>query len=364
MTPPLALNTKNWKIKTPNGFLPFAGVSLMGQKQLYKLIFDDETTIECSANHVFYTEDEREIRTKELSIGLTLIGITNKTLVNIIPTIVEETFDIIEVEGQHQFFANGLLCHNCQFISTDPLLFNTIIMQNITQEVRLVKPYGTISDVIFFKAPVQNATYLIGVDPATGSGSDYTTFVGFSFPDLEQVCEWRSNTMSSHKAYQILKKVFGIYEKANCQIYFSVENNGVGEGILSLHEADENPIECAELVSEPGAKRRGMTTTGKSKMKACITIKEMVETLSMVVKSKVLVEEMKQYIRHGGSYSAKLGGTDDLISGCLIITRILEEMASFDQNAHNCLYNNMYLEDTGTEWDDSDSGDAGGFIFG
>jgi hypothetical protein len=136
----------------------------------------------------------------------------------------------------------------------------------------------------------------------------------------------------------------------------------VGEGILSLIEADEYPSESGELISETGAKRRGMTTTGKSKMKACVTIKDMIEKLVLTVKSRVLVEEMKQYIRRGGSYSAKIGGTDDLISALLIIVRIIEELSSFDQNAHNALYSHAFSGDSSTEWDDNDVPD--GFIFG
>ncbi|PPD55683.1 MAG: hypothetical protein CTY12_00055 [Methylotenera sp.] len=352
MTQQLALNTKNWKIKTPNGFVPFAGVSTMGVRQLYKLTFDDNTEIECSSNHVFYTEDEREIRTNELTIGLTLIGTTNKQLISIEPTTIEETYDIIEVEG-HQFFANGLLCHNCKFLSSDPMLFDTMVMAVLTEEIKQIKPYGTINDIIFFKPPVQNGMYLAGVDPATGTGEDYSTIVVFEFPSLEQVAEWRSNTMSSVQAYYQLKKLLNIYERAQATVYFSVENNGVGEGMISLYEADESPPELAEFVSEAGAKRRGMTTTGKSKMKACVTIKDMVERNSIKINSRTLIEEMKQYVRKAGSYAAKIGGTDDLISSCLIVVRLLEEVSTFDQDAYDKLYAHAYIQDD-SEWSEND----------
>lgn len=354
MTQRLALNTKNWKIRTPNGFVPFAGVSTMGQKQLYKLSFDDGTEIECSSNHVFYTEDGRDIHTNELSVGLTLIGITNKTVLSIESTIVEETYDIIEVEG-HQFFANGLLCHNCKFISTDPMLFNTLVMANLTEEVLSIKPYGTISDIVFFEPPKSNSIYLMGVDPATGTGEDYSTFVVFDFPSLAQVAEWRSNTMSSVQAYHMLKKVLHIYEKVQSTVYFSVENNGVGEAIVALFEADENPPMLAEFISEQGAKRIGMTTTGKSKIKACLALKEMIERNGITIRSRILVEEMKQYTRKGGSYAAKLGATDDLISSCLIITRLLEEVASFDQDAYDKLYAHAFINEGDSTWDDNGS---------
>lgn len=239
----------------------------------------------------------------------------------------------------------------CEFISSDPLLFDTIIMQGITKDVNLVKPYGTISDVIFFAPPIQHGTYLLGMDPATGTGEDYTSFVVFDFPGLQQVAEWRSNTLSSVQAYHQLKKILAVYEQAQATVYFSVENNGVGEGIIALYEADDNPPTAAEFVSEDGAKRKGMTTTGKSKMKACLAIKEMVERNSMVIRSKVLVNEMKQYVRRGNAYAAKIGGTDDLISSVLIVSRLLDEISSFEQAAYNKLYAHAYLSGGVDEWD-------------
>lgn len=243
--------------------------------------------------------------------------------------------------------------YECKFLSSDPMLFDTMVMAILTEEVKQIKPYGTINDIIFFKPPVQNGMYLAGVDPATGTGEDYSTIVVFEFPSLEQVAEWRSNTMSSVQAYYQLKKLLSIYERAQATVYFSVENNGVGEGMISLYEADESPPELAEFVSEAGAKRRGMTTTGKSKMKACVTIKDMVERNSIKINSRSLIEEMKQYVRKAGSYAAKIGGTDDLISSCLIVVRLLEEVSTFDQDAYDKLYAHAYIQDD-SEWSEND----------
>ena len=47
----LAHNTRNWKIKSPNGFVPFKGVSPMGKKDIYRLTFSDGSFIEASAKH-------------------------------------------------------------------------------------------------------------------------------------------------------------------------------------------------------------------------------------------------------------------------------------------------------------------------
>jgi Terminase large subunit, T4likevirus-type, N-terminal/Terminase RNaseH-like domain len=234
--------------------------------------------------------------------------------------------------------------YQCEFLSNDPLLIDTICLANMTEQTRLSKPVATAGELIFYKHPKSGVTYLVGMDPATGSGSDYSTIQVIEFPAMEQIAEWRSNTASSVYAYQQLRKMLKILEKTQSQIYFSVENNGVGEAIIALFEADEVPPETAEFMSEAGQRRQGMTTTGKSKLKACIALKEIVERGALTIRSQALVAEMKCFVRKAGSYAAKPGATDDLISGTLIALRLLEEISSFDQEAYNTLYSHSYSE--------------------
>lgn len=256
--------------------------------------------------------------------------------------------------------------YECKFLSNDPLLVDTVALANLTETVAKIKPIGVVGEIIFYKEPQANTVYLIGMDPSTGSGNDFTTIVAFDFPGLEQVAEFRSNTTSSVLAYHMLKKMLKIFERAQSTVYFSVENNGVGEAVMALYEADENPPETAEFVSETGQKRKGMTTTGKSKIKACLTFKEMIERNSLKVLSKVLVAEMKNFVRARGSYAAKLGATDDAVMATLIVVRLLEEISQFDQDAYDKLYSHAYMADDGadlhTQYDDDDTGS--GMVFG
>lgn len=234
--------------------------------------------------------------------------------------------------------------YECQFLSSDPVLIDTVVAARLTDVTKMVKPYAVIQDIIFFEAPQPNGVYLVGVDPSTGSGHDFTAISVWKFPDMIQIAEYRSNTMSSVSAYQTLKRLLRVFEKAQATVYFSVENNGVGEALIALYEADETPPETAEFVSESGQKRRGMTTTGKSKIKACMAFKEMIERDTMKVRSPALVAEIKHFIRKQGSYSAKAGATDDLVSSSLIVVRLLEEISSFDQDAYDKLYAHSYFE--------------------
>jgi len=226
----------------------------------------------------------------------------------------------------------------CEFLSSDALLIDSIVLSQLTPIVDKVVPVLEIRGVKFYKQIVAGSTYLIGADPATGTGEDFSVLQVFEFPSMEQVAEYRSNSMSSPQMYTMLKNVITYLEKRSCTVYFSVENNGVGEGMIALFEADEDPPEMSEFVSEEGAKRRGMTTTRKTKMRACLNVKEMIEKNTMKINSKILLQEFKTYTRKGASYSAQRGSTDDCISAVLIIIRILEEIATYEQAAHDKLY--------------------------
>lgn len=245
--------------------------------------------------------------------------------------------------------------YECQFLSSDPLLIDTVVVANMSAAVDKVKPLAIVDEVVYYKQPQAGVTYLIGMDVATGTGSDYTTLEVYEFPSMIQVAEFRSNTTSSVTAYHKLKKLLRVFERAQSNVYFSVENNGVGEAIIALYEADENPPETAEFVSETGQNRKGMTTTGKSKMKACLMFKEMVERNGITINSKTLVHEVKHFTRSGGAYSAKVGSTDDLIMGSLVALRMLDEISSYDQEAYDKLYSHAYIkEDQISEYDDND----------
>lgn len=233
----------------------------------------------------------------------------------------------------------------CQFLSSDPLLIDSVVLALLTEYVRDIKHIGRMNEIEFYKQPEAGQTYLVGMDCATGTGNDYTAIEVYTFPALEQAAEWRSNTTSSTVAYHILKRVLRIYENVGASIYFSVENNGVGEAIIALYENDEDPPTTAEFISETGQKRKGMTTTGKSKMKVCLLLKDMIERNHIKIVSKAMVSELKQFARKAGSYAAKPGGTDDLIMATSIVVRLLDEISNFEQAAYDLLYSQAYTPD-------------------
>lgn len=254
--------------------------------------------------------------------------------------------------------------YECQFLSNDALLFNSLTLTNMTPQVEKRQPIFQEHGVFFWKRPIPGNTYLVGVDPATGSGNDFTVIEVFEFPSMEQVAEFRSNTMSSSVVYPILKKLLLYLEQEETIVFFSVENNGVGEGIIALYETDDSPPRFTEMASEEGKNRQGMNTSGKKKIRACLSMKEMVDKELITVCSNTLLQEMKDFVHRKQSYEAKNGSTDDCIAATLIVIRLLEEIATYDQDAYETLYDVGDLEGgfEGEEYDYDDDDDAFTFI--
>ena len=228
--------------------------------------------------------------------------------------------------------------YECEFLSSDALLISSVVLGNMTPRVKQVTTMYDIRGVEFFEDIKSDGTYLVGVDPSTGSGSDFSVIEVYEFPSLKQIAEYRSNSMSSSHLYIILKAVLRHLEQDNATVYFSVENNGVGEGIIALYESDEAPPPESIFISEEGKERLGMTTTKKVKMRACLNLKDLLEKNKMEVNSVVLLNELKSYVRKRGSYAAQYGSTDDAVSATLIVMRLLQEIAAFEQDAYDKLY--------------------------
>lgn len=245
--------------------------------------------------------------------------------------------------------------YECEFLSSDPLLIDSMILGQL--EHRICPPINEDMGFKFWKPLQQHKTYVVGVDPATGTGEDFSTILVYDFQDMSLVAEWRANTMSSPQLYASLKLILRKIEEINSMAYFSIENNGVGEGVIALYENDEKIPERCEFVSEEGGNRLGMRTESRVKLRTCLTMKQMIEAGKIEVKSETMLKELRSYVANKGSYSAQYGATDDLISALLIVLRILSEMATYEQRAFDMVnqYDNIgsfSQEDIVEDYDD------------
>jgi hypothetical protein len=229
--------------------------------------------------------------------------------------------------------------YNCEFISSDPLLINTLKLNSMKGIPPIFEEEG-----IKFWAPIDaRRTYLIGMDVAEGLGKDFGVIQLFD-DRLEQVAEFRNNKLSEAKLYDKLKALikYMLKHKLNGKpptIMWSFENNSCGKVISTLYYNDANFPDEAELISI--GEKLGMNTNVSTKAEACKDLKRLIEQANgMTIHSAEMINELKNYAQKGraGTYEAKAGATDDLISGTLIVTRLFKYVGSYDDAAFNKLY--------------------------
>jgi hypothetical protein len=189
----------------------------------------------------------------------------------------------------------------------------------------------------------------VALDPSLGTGGDFGAIQVFEMPTMIQVAEWRHNLTPIQTQVKHLREICkyihdrGIEKGGEPQIYYSVENNTLGEAaLIVVRDLGEENFQGLFL-SEPIRKghvrkfRKGFNTTHRTKITSCSQLKNMLETKKMKINSKPLVSELKTFVAHGVGFGAKSGEHDDLVSGVLLIIRMAAVLADWDSEIYEKL---------------------------
>ena len=251
-----------------------------------------------------------------------------------------------EMEGQlgPKKFRQEVLC---EFISSDALLIDSI-------KLAYFKPSPPISENMGFKfwsdkIGGAGKMYFVGVDPATGNGSDFTVIQVIEFPSLIQVAELRLNSVSVPLIFSKIKWLLKYLRQPDqnrrrAEVVWSFERNGVGEALVAMIQNDDSVdggvyVDGVELYNEKPT-RLGVYTTGKSKLVSCMQLKNLVEKINGGIKinSDMTLFELQNFVASGGSYQARFGSTDDCVMALCVVMKILNRVASYDEKARQLVY--------------------------
>ena len=219
----------------------------------------------------------------------------------------------------------------CEFIIAD----ETLIAPTTLIDLEGIEPISRMGQVRWYKKPEKNNIYCVALDPSLGTGSDPAAIQIYEANTTEQVGEWKHNKTDIPNQIKLLAQINKYIEECTHEpnsIYYSIENNSIGEAALvSLSEYGESNIPGIFL-SEAGKKRKGFNTTHKVKIAACAKLKTLIESKRLKVNSKSLISELKSFIATGGSYQAKIGETDDLVMASLLSIRMIQALSDFHSN--------------------------------
>ena len=216
----------------------------------------------------------------------------------------------------------------CEFIIAD----ETLIAPTTLVDLEGIEPVSRMGQVRWYKKPSKGNIYTVALDPSLGTGSDPAAIQIYEANTTTQIGEWKHNKTDIPTQIKLLAQINKYIEDCTGEasnIYYSVENNSIGEAsLISLNEYGESNIPGIFL-SEKGKKRKGFNTTQKVKLAACAKFKTLIENKKMTINSRSLVSELKSFIAHGGSYAAKIGETDDLVMASLLTIRMMQELSDY-----------------------------------
>lgn len=226
----------------------------------------------------------------------------------------------------------------CEFLIFDETLINAVKLAELEGK----DPILSTGQTRWYKNIDPRCTYLVALDPSLGTGGDYAAIQIFEMPSMKQVGEWRHNTTPVQQQIRIMREILkyimdqGAEKGGTTQIYYSVENNTLGEAALVVINDIGEENFPGLFLSEPIRKghirrfRKGFNTTHRTKITACSRLKNMLERYKMEIYSKPLISELKTFVASGTGFNAKSGEHDDLVSATLLCIRMASVLSDWD----------------------------------
>jgi hypothetical protein len=220
----------------------------------------------------------------------------------------------------------------CEFIIND----ETLISPSKLLDLVGIEPTHRTSQVRWYKTPQAGRMYCVALDPSLGTGGDPAAIQIFDAYSTEQIGEWKHNRTPIPEQIRILtdicKYINGFVNDVQ-SVYYSVENNTIGEAaLICIEQFGEENIQ-GYFLSDPnrgaGRYRKGFNTSPKNKLTACSKLKTLVESGKMKIHSIPLISELKTFVAHGMSYAAKTGETDDLVMSTILAVRMMQQLMSY-----------------------------------
>ena len=183
-----------------------------------------------------------------------------------------------------------------------------------------------------WEKPQENAAYVMGCDPAKGTGENWSTIQVFRIDSInpvkmEQVAVFEHNLTDVYEFSDIIDRLSYYYNNA----YIMCENNGEGSAVIQRIWWE---LENENLVNS-GSKSAnlGIRSTRTTKPKAVLLWKKLTEDGSIIYHDKNTVEQFGSFIEENNKFFGK-DKPDDLVSACywapyLFEMNILDETYGF-----------------------------------
>ena len=212
----------------------------------------------------------------------------------------------------------------CEFLGS----INTLIHPTKIKSMVFDNPIQKNAGLELYKKPEKDGLYTIVCDVARGTEQDYSAFLVFDVSQLPYriVAKYRNNEIKPLLFPNVIHDVAKAYNNA----YVMIEVNDIGEQVATAMQYDleyDNLImasmrgRAGQILGSGfsgGKVQLGVRTTKAVKMLGCSNLKQLIETDKLIVNDYDLITEFSTFVKHGQSYQAEDGHTDDLAMCCVL----------------------------------------------
>ena len=208
------------------------------------------------------------------------------------------------IHGFNQEFA-------CKFLGSTNTVINPETLRTLLSMDEDPKFFDLKDRLRVYEKPIDGANYVLGVDPAKGTGEHYSGIqilrINSTMPvDMTQVAVFEDNLTDVYEFSQIIHRLSIYYNNA----YILCENNGEGAAVIGQiwwHWENENLVNSGSKVASLGVRSNRNT-----KPKAVLLMKKLIEDGSIELKDRETIEQLGSYIEESGKFFGK-DKDDDLV---------------------------------------------------
>jgi len=237
----------------------------------------------------------------------------------------------------------------CEFLGS----INTLIHPTKIKSMVFDDPIQRNAGLEIYKKPEKDRLYTMVCDVARGTEQDYSAFLVFDVSELPYriVGKYRNNEIKPLLFPNVIHDVAKAYNNA----YVMIEVNDIGEQVATAMQYDlefDNLImasmrgRAGQILGSGfsgGKVQLGVRTTKAVKMLGCSNLKQLIETDKLIINDYDLITEFSTFVKHGQSYQAEEGHTDDLAMCCVLFAWMTNQ-TYFKELTNVDIRERMFLE--------------------
>lgn len=356
------LNSK-YTILTPKGFSNFRGIRKVKRKG-YVEIWTQTKYLKCSMHH-FLKNNENVWKNAYLyNIGdeiQTIDGIEKIIDYYINFDKISTFYDPMNVSLNKQYFSNGFVSHNSEFMGSASTLISPQALQNMVAK----KPINEIIGIKIFEQPKPERKYFITMDPSEGKGQDYHAFVVIDITErpFRVAATWRNKVMDPLLVPDIIYHAGKMYNDAFVLIETKSTGTQISDGLFYTKEywnllGSKNSGRLGQVLTNYKKEAKGLSISSVTKSVGCSNLRMIIENEQLIPNDFDLIEEFSHFSLNGNTFKADDGYHDDLVM-CMVIfawattqkyfqnlsTVNIEEILAEKQNSIKETFLPMFLSD-------------------